>query len=99
MIRFRRQFDKLTYKRAISPMYMNALVFVVGVGGINLGICLLGLLMLYWRGHNANTALEVCYLVGIITSLFMILAPAIHANAAVRRPRAGSARGPQALPH
>jgi len=85
MYRFHRQFDYRSRGRQTVRLSMHTLVLLAAIGAFDLGVSLLSWLMHIRRAANDGYFLELCLVVSIVASLMLILAPAFHLNAVLRR--------------
>lgn len=90
MYRFQRQFDQHRRKWAIGPLHLNLLMLLIAAGSLNFGICLVNWLMQLVKNGGIGDFIGLCFLVGMVASLVLILGPAFYANMAIHRLRAAS---------
>jgi len=90
MYRFHRQFDYRSRGRQAGRLSMNLVILLAAIGAFDLGVSLLSWLMHIRRATSNGYFLELCLVVSIVASLMLILAPAFHLNAVLRRLKAGS---------
>jgi len=87
MYRFRRQFDERTRKRPIGRLHLNLILLLIAAGATNFGICLVNWLMHIVKIGSVGDFIGLCFMVGMVASLVLILGPALHLNVVVRRLR------------
>src|SRR5271163_1619110 len=90
MYRFQRQFDPHPRKWAIGPLHLNLLMLLIAAGALNFGICLVNWLMQLVKNGSIADFIGLCFLVGMVASLVLILGPAFYVNVALGRLRAAS---------
>ena len=93
MYRFRRQFDERARNRPIGRLHLNLILLLIAAGATNFGICLVNWLMHIVKSGRVGDFIGLCFLVGMVASLVLILGPAFHLNVAVRRLRTNSNSG------
>jgi hypothetical protein len=93
MYRFQRQFDQRKDKHPIGPSHVNLLLLLIAAGAMNFGISLVNWLMHLVKIGRIGDFIVLCFLVGMVSSLVLILGPAFHLNVALRRLRADSNSG------
>lgn len=70
---------------------MNFMVLLVAIGAFDVGVSLLSWLMQTRRGGGMGYFLELCFLVSLVASLMLILAPAFHLHTLSKGLRAAAA--------
>ena len=93
MYRFRRQFDERARNRPIGLLHLNLILLLIAAGATNLGICLVNWLMHIVKSGRVGDFIGLCFMVGMVASLVLILGPAFHLNVVVRRLRSDSNSG------
>jgi len=93
MYRFRRQFDERARNRPIGLLHLNLILLLIAAGATNFGICLVNWLMHLVKSGRVGDFIGLCFMVGMVASLVLILGPAFHLNVVVRRLRSDSNSG------
>jgi hypothetical protein len=93
MYRFQRQFDPHPRKWAIGPLHLNLIFLLVAAGATDFGISLVNWLMQMVKNGGLGDFIGLCFMVGMVASLVLILGPAFYVNVALGRLRAASPSG------
>jgi hypothetical protein len=99
MYRFRRQFDQRSGDRPFVPLHLNLLILLMAAAATNLGICLVNWLMHLMKSGRLGDFVGLCFMVGMVASLVLILGPAVYLNVWIRRFPAGASPAARAATH